>query len=168
MEKNKGVIEILNALNQIKHLEFECKLAGSGSLNKYVEDYIQNNNLSSKVKFLGWVIGEEKSKLLKEADIFLLPSFLEGYPNALLEAMQYEIASIASNVGGIPDVIINNETGILIEPGNELQLANAIEFLIQDNATRKALGENGRKRVVNNNTISSAESKFLSNIFELF
>lgn len=167
IEKNKGVIEILNALDKIKHLDFEFNWAGSGSFNNYVEDYIKEKKLDTKVKFLGWMIGEKKNKLLKEADIFLLPSFVEGYPNALIEALHYEVASIATNIGGIPDIIINNETGILVEPGNETQLANAIEYLIQNEEIRLHIGKNGRKRIMSNNIMINAENIFSNNIFEL-
>lgn len=89
-------------------------------------------------------------KFLRIADIYVLPSFVEGLPISLLEAMSLGIPSISTNVYAIPEAIKNGETGILIEPGDSTALADAIESLKNDENLRKKLGQNGREWVLAN------------------
>ncbi len=89
-------------------------------------------------------------KFLRVADIYTLPSFVEGLPISLLEAMSLGIPSISTNVYAIPEAIKNGETGILIEPGDSAALADAIESLKNNEHLRKKLGQNGREWVLAN------------------
>lgn len=92
----------------------------------------------------------ELMKFLRLADIYTLPSFVEGLPISLLEAMALGIPSISTNVYAIPEAVKNGETGILIEAGDAEALAAAIEKLKDDAGLRKKLGQNGRQRVLSN------------------
>ncbi len=97
-------------------------------------------------------IGKERIDLLKLfrlADVFALPSFQEGLPISLLEAMALGIPSISTNVNAIPEAVKNLETGILIEPGNTNSLAEAILKLKNDKNLREKLSKNGREFVLN-------------------
>ena len=89
-------------------------------------------------------------RFLRLADIYALPSFVEGLPISLLEAMALGIPSISTNVYAIPEAVKNGETGILIEAGDADALAGAIEKLKSDEALRKKLGQNGREWVLEN------------------
>jgi len=80
-------------------------------------------------------------------DIFILPSISEGLPNVILEAMACSVPVIASRVGGIPEVIVNRENGLLVSPQNTRALTEAILTLTDDNGLRTQMGENARKRV---------------------
>ena len=82
-----------------------------------------------------------------KADIFVLPSYREGLPMSLLEAMAMELAIVATKVGGIPNVVKNRVNGILVDPANPSQLADAIEELIRDDKLRKKLGKEARKTI---------------------
>ena len=99
------------------------------------------------VNCLGWVSGEEKEKYLKECDIFVLPSYFEGQSVAILEAMAYSCAIAASNVGGIPQMIVNGETGVLFQPMSEEALEEGLLKLLSDKAYCQKLGENARNKV---------------------
>lgn len=102
-------------------------------------------------------------KFLRVADIYTLPSFVEGLPISLLEAMSLGIPSISTNVYAIPEAVKNGETGILIEPGDSDALAGAIEALKDDESLRKKLGQNGRAWVLANfNEKTVAEIAFES------
>ena len=90
----------------------------------------------------------ELLSLIAAADVFALPSFVEGLPIALLEAMALSVPSISTNINGIPEAIIHHETGLLIEPSNHAQLAQAISELKNDPDLRRRLAENGRRRVL--------------------
>ena len=89
-------------------------------------------------------------KFLRVADVFTLPSFVEGLPISLLEAMALGIPSISTNVYAIPEAVKNGETGLLIEAGDAAALAAAIVALKNDEALREKLGRNGRARVLAN------------------
>ena len=89
-------------------------------------------------------------KFLRIADVYALPSFVEGLPISLLEAMAMGVASISTNVNAIPEAIKHLETGILIEKGNAEELANAILKLKNGEKLRKEIAENGRQWVLNN------------------
>ena len=75
---------------------------------------------------VGWVDGEKKENLLKKSQLFVLPSYNEGLPIAILEAMSYGIPVISTDVGSISEVVKDNETGFLIKPGEAESLAKAI------------------------------------------
>jgi glycosyltransferase involved in cell wall biosynthesis len=92
----------------------------------------------------------ELMKFLRVADVFTLPSFVEGLPISLLEAMSLGIPSISTNVYAIPEAVIDGETGILIEAGDSSALAEAIKTLKTNESLRKRLGQNGRDRVLAN------------------
>lgn len=109
-------------------------------------------------------------KFLRLADIYTLPSYVEGLPISLLEAMALGIPSISTNVYAIPEAVKNNETGILIEAGDSAALAAAIEKLVADAALRKTLGANGRAWVLENfneKTVSEIAFEAYSRSFEI-
>ena len=98
-------------------------------------------------------IGQKRDEVLRFfriADLFALPSFVEGLPIALLEAMALGIPSISTAANAIPEAIIDRKTGILIEPGNASQLAEAIRSLKADKGLRQKLGAAGQEFVLKN------------------
>ena len=103
--------------------------------------------LSKDVTWLGWLKGEEKEKYLKECDIFVLPTYFEGQPVVLLEAMAYKCAIVASKTGGIPQMISNGDTGILIQPKDGDALKQGIEKALADTELCRRLGENAYHKV---------------------
>ena len=107
-------------------------------------------------------------KFLRFADVFVLPSFVEGLPISLLEAMSLGIPSISTNVYAIPEAVKNNETGILIEAGDSDALAEAVKRLKDDDDLQKKIGQNGREYVLANfNEKNVAEIAF-QNYIEAF
>ena len=106
-------------------------LGGDGEISR-VKKIVNEKKLKKYIKVLGWIDKDKKEKYLRECSIFILPSYNEGMPMSIIEAMAYKNAVISTNVGGIPQVIDNNKNGILIEPGDKKQLYNSIEKLIKD------------------------------------
>ena len=88
---------------------------------------------SDFIKYLGWISGKEKQKYLQESDIFVLPSYFEGQSIAILEAMANYCAIAASDTGGIPQMIQQEETGLLFEPRDEKSLRGVKILLTEDN-----------------------------------
>lgn len=131
--KRKGTLDLIRAFVQVAQACPEARLAlgGDGEVAQYQEE-VKRLGLESKVSFLGWVSGGEKDALLAQADVYCLPSYNEGFPMGVLEAMSAGIPVVSTIVGGIPDAIANGEEGILIEPGDIDKLAESIIRLIKN------------------------------------
>lgn len=142
-EKNHGRLLRAFMLFHNKHSDSELWLIGDGEKKTEMETFARENGLAENVKFLG--LQSDVHEFLREADMFVLPSDYEGMPMTIIEAMGTGLPCIASNVGGIPDMIFNGVDGVLIEP-NEGALVDAIESLYNDMTLRKKLGENAKKR----------------------
>jgi glycosyltransferase involved in cell wall biosynthesis len=97
---------------------------------------------------LGFVPHEEVERLLARAAVFVLPSHREGLPTALLEAMAHGCAVVATPVGGIPSLVEDGRTGLLVPPGDAGALRAAVERLLADRALRRRLGDAARARVM--------------------
>ena len=97
--------------------------------------------ISDNVKFPGWVRGDTKDKLLREADVFFLPSYNEGMPMSVLDAMGYGLPVVSTNVGGIPKIVHDGENGYCCDPGNVNQFAKGITEILLDRKERKSFGE---------------------------
>lgn len=145
--KNKGLIYLFEALDKIKEKKFDVVLIGGGEnpdkelMRQSVKKYGFNN------VYLHEFIPNAAS-YLKAFDIFVLPSVKEGLPYVLLEAGLAELPVVAAKVGGIPEIIEDKKTGLLVEPKNPETTAEAIENLINDEKIRKELGLNLRKKVI--------------------
>jgi glycosyltransferase involved in cell wall biosynthesis len=111
-----------------------------------LEGYVDRLGLSSAVMFLGVV--KDVRQLLGRADIFVLPTVRrEGLSLAVLEAMQHALPVIASRVGGVPEVVDDGVSGMLVPPGSPERLAQAIRTLADDESLRRRMGASGRNRV---------------------
>lgn len=119
---------------------FRLLIGGDGEIEK-VQQYIKDNKLDNVAEYIGWVSGEEKIKLLNEVDVFILPSYNEGLPISLLEAMSYNLPIISTTVGGIPEILKNEYNGFLINPGDLIALESAISTLINNPSKRKLQGK---------------------------
>lgn len=130
--KRKGVFDIIRSLSLHKEeAEGKIELRIGGNKNEgLLQEMIKAAGLENIVKFEGWVSGEKKIRLLNWADVYILPSFNEGLPISILEAMSYSCPIISSPVGGIPEVVTDN--GILVSPGNEEEIWQAVQRYISD------------------------------------
>lgn len=107
----------------------------------------QASALADCVTDLGWITGEEKKKYLQECDIFALPSYFEGQSVSILEAMAYACAVAASETGGIPEMITDEETGLFVQPKDTETLRMSLSRLLDDSDLCRRLGGNARKKV---------------------
>lgn len=127
---------------------------GTAPLTDEISHKVEEYNLADNFRFLSaGEIGASRNDLLtlwKAADLFVLPSFQEGLPVALLEAMALGKACIASRAGAIPEAVKHLETGILVDIGDSAILASAIGELADDKSLREKLGENAQKSVSEN------------------
>jgi glycosyltransferase involved in cell wall biosynthesis len=121
-------------------------MAGDGEGEK-ARSIVENLNLTENITILDWVNEQERDALLKQADVFILPSYNEGLPMALLEAMSWGLAVITTPVGGIPELVIDHQNGLLVKPGDIQNLSKAIQTLITDQELKQRLGKNARDSV---------------------
>lgn len=142
----KGIGELLSVMPRLRSRFPEVQLYLGGVW----EDEGLKEEMTSAgdcVTDLGWVGGSVKQKLLRECDIFVLPSYFEGQPVSVLEAMANECAVVASDTGGIPDMIVDGETGILVPPKDADALAQRLMTLLADTDLCRKLGENARRKI---------------------
>ncbi|MDI6792443.1 MAG: glycosyltransferase [bacterium] len=143
----KGVEYLLQAAVRViaKHPNALFLLVGYGPLRRKLEDMTEELGLASKVIFTGEC--NDVPGMLSIMDIFVLPSLYEGFPNAVLEAMAASRPVVATSVAGIPEIVVDNETGLLVPRANPEALAEAINTLIQYPEMAEKMGQAGRSRV---------------------
>lgn len=110
--------------------------AGDGIGKDHIREAIKEKGLLNNIHLPGWVRGEQKDKLLKQADIFFLPSYNEGMPMSILDSMGYGLPIISTLVGGIPNIVHNDKNGYLFEPGDIEDFSNAIVDLLTNSEKR--------------------------------
>lgn len=135
----KGVYDILEAAKYIENPKVVINLYGDGEIEQ-VNKLIIDNNLEKKVKIGGWISGEKKEEVYNSSDIFILPSYNEGLPMSILEAMSYGLPIIATNIDGIPETIDKEMNGFMIQPGDYKTLAEKIDLLANNKELRLNMG----------------------------
>ena len=138
---NKGYHVLLRAIGVLKRRginAYVC-IAGDGEERKFIETLIQEEDIEDRVHLAGFV--QDAYKILKAFDIFVLPSVKEGLPYVLIEAGQAELPIVATRVGGVPDLITDNVSGLLCPPKNHSKLADRLaELLGRDDMQKKFAG----------------------------
>ncbi len=126
------------------------RFVGDGPSRPAMERDIAERGLLQHVIFEGWQNAGTVRTLYQQADIVALPSFAEGIPVALMEAMAMEIPCVSTRVTGIPELIRDQVDGLLVAPASDEELAEAIARLLDDPELRRRLGESARRRVIEN------------------
>jgi len=119
-------------------------LVGDGELRSELEAQARRLSLASRLHFTGW--RDDVADVLALADVFVLPSESEGFGRVLVEAMAMSRPIVATEVGGVPDIVLAGETGLLVRPADPLGLADAVRALLDDPARAARLGAAGRAR----------------------
>jgi len=144
----KGVFDLLEVIRDNRELykqKAKFRFGGNGETIR-LESFIKENQLSSFVFFEGWVSGLKKHQLLLEANVYLLPSYIEGLPMSILEAMNYCLPVISTNIGGIPEILATDVNGFLIEPGDKSALKRGIDHFIDSPSDILKMGHRGKVR----------------------
>ena len=159
--KTKGIGELLAVMPGLRerYPDVRLYLAGiwedpqlktlASSLGEYVTD-------------LGWISGAEKQKYLRECDIFVMPSYFEGQSVSVLEAMASACGIVASRTGGIPDMIIEGNTGLFVTPKDTKTLEQGLSKLLADPELCRTLGENARSRAEEEYSIDNNMTQLLA------
>jgi glycosyltransferase involved in cell wall biosynthesis len=133
------------AVNYAK-VDLELRLLGNGPFRQKLEELARACCVETRVRFLGesWDVAAQ----LRELDLFVLASLREGRPTSIMEAMASGLPVIATRVGAVPDLVVDGESGLLIDPSNVSGLANSILTLAHDPKRRRRFGDAARKIAV--------------------
>jgi glycosyltransferase involved in cell wall biosynthesis len=154
--QRKGVGDLLQALAKpaVRALDWELVIAGSGEIESHTK-LARELGIGDRVRFLGWVDLQKISELMRSADIFVLPSYLEGLPMAIIEAMANGLPVVTTPVGAIPDMITDGETGLLAPAGDVDALSGAFLRLLQSPELRAKISAAARQRYLRDFTVSA-------------
>ncbi|HTY75401.1 MAG TPA: glycosyltransferase family 4 protein, partial [Candidatus Nanoarchaeia archaeon] len=164
----KGLSRLLEAARRIVRESSETLfvIVGDGPLRSQIVNEVNNSGLANNFVFLGDVAETELPLLYGCADVFAFPSFQEGQGIVLLEAQATALPVVAFNVSGVAEAVVNNQTGLLVEPNSD-NFAEAILTLLADETLRRNLGARGRERVLRELTWDICAQKMLSVYREL-
>ena len=147
LHRQKGYDYLIRAIAEVK-LEMptvKMLIVGEGEEENNLKNLVKSLDLSKEVIFTGLCLNVVK--ILSSAELFVLPSLWEGMPNAVLEAMAAAKPVVATRVGGVPELVVDGETGILVPSEDTAALARAIVDLLKDTRKADRMGKAGRERV---------------------
>jgi glycosyltransferase involved in cell wall biosynthesis len=149
LHQNKGLKYLVDAMVNVIEQQPNslCLIVGDGEDQEKIKEQIKNNKLENKVFLTGRI--DNASEYLKAATVFVLPSIKEGLPYVILESGMANLATVATTVGGIPEVVEDMKSGILIQPRNSRELAHAISFMIEHPEERKRYGNALKEKITN-------------------
>lgn len=139
--RSKGIYDIIHAAPRVinKENDAEFVFCGIGPEETELRKRVRQLNIEDHVTFAGWVEGRTKFAYMRKAEIFVLPSYQEGMPIALLEAMSFGLPVISTRVSAIPEIIEEGKNGFLIEPGDVDSLVERICLLLENHKLRAAM-----------------------------
>jgi len=154
--KRKGYYDIIKVIPSIvsENKKIRFKFCGNGEGDKICEE-INKLVISDCVDVSGWLPNSEIIELLKKTMVFVLPSYNEGMPLAILEAMSYGVPIISTNVGGIPTLVEHGVNGLIISPGDIKHLEDSLRLLINDPGLRQRMSNNNYDKIKSEYSIES-------------
>ncbi|MGO9633210.1 MAG: glycosyltransferase [Steroidobacteraceae bacterium] len=146
----KGIRFLIEAVAKLKpkYPDINLVIAGDGFERPVLEKLAENLGIGDKTKFLGWVANKDLPRFFRSCAVSVIPSLEEGFGIPAAEAMGCEKPVVATDAGGLPEVVENDVTGYVVPKGDAAALANAIDRLLADDALRFQMGEAGRIRAL--------------------
>jgi glycosyltransferase involved in cell wall biosynthesis len=168
MEKGAGILLRAIPLVLSKYRDVRFIFAGDWFTEGFKDeclDYVSSQNIDEAIEFKGLVTGRTKIQTLFDADIFVFPPIApEGMPWVILEAMAARLPIVSTPQGAIPEVVVDGETGYIVESGNPGALAEKILALLHDNRLRVGMGDKGKERL----DALYREDKYIGNLTKVF
>jgi glycosyltransferase involved in cell wall biosynthesis len=163
----KGQVYLLKAIAHLRDQDIPLRLRiiGEGDERTKLEREIELHELGSIVELMGAKTQDEVANLLPTADCYVQSSVSEGIPVAIMEAMACELPVVATDITGIPELVLNGETGILVPPKDMEALSNALKYIKENPGLAKKMGKRGRDWVQENFDLTKNVSKLIS-LFE--
>ena len=146
MRPIKGLEYLIRAMPIIleKNPDTRLLMTCRGEYGEHIRNLVLKMGIQDNVDFIGFIEGEEKDVLTCICDVFCMPSLYESFGIAILDVMQYGTAVVASDTGGIPEIIENGENGLLCKPKDHVQLAESINALLEDTELNRRIGAAGK------------------------
>ena len=168
LSEEKGTLNFVEAIPQIikERADVEFLMGGDGPLQDEIEKYLDKNNLTDRVKLTGWIPHDKLPDYLNELKLVILPSYTEGLPNLMLEAMACGTPVLATPVGAIPDVITDAETGFTMEDNSPACIAENVMQALEHPDLERIVG-NARALVEREFTYAAAVEKYRMILKEL-
>ena len=147
--ERKGVADLIEAIRllkeekQIQNMKF--LIAGSGKEEANLKQLAKKYKLEENIEFLGWINSQQKQELLKNSQLLVLPSYNEGLPIAVLEAISYGLPVVATDVGDMTAAVFHEENGCLFKPGDVAALKESITYVLSDKERYETMSECSRK-----------------------
>lgn len=167
LETYKGINDLVLAVQILKNrkVPFILNIFGSGSQLQKVESSIEHFGLRDCVKLMGWANFNQKMEAFNWADIYVVPSHMEGSPNSILEAMALGVPILGTRIDGIEE-LLKNESGLIVEKENPESLADGMVKLIKDISLRESLRKNALVKVKHQHGIEAAVNNWSSILSE--
>lgn len=143
LSQRKGIKDLLHAFSLADSNDMVLNIAGNGDINS-LRILADELGISQRVNFLGWIDTEQRERILEITDVVVLPSYAEGLPMSMLEAMSASIPVITTAVGAVEDAITDGVEGILIKPGDISALSSSLNLLSENEKLRVAMGDNAK------------------------
>nr|WP_081597022.1 glycosyltransferase family 4 protein [Haloferax sp. BAB-2207] len=159
--RNNGIQDLLTALPGIldAHPDAVVHIVGSGPLEEDVREFVESHGVSNSVTIHGYV--EDISEMYNRASVFCRPSYSEGLPLTMLESMASGVPPVVTAIAGVPEVVANHETGVLLEPGSPDKIEQAINKLFDDSELCSKMSRNARDYIVSNLTWEQRTEKVI-------
>lgn len=165
LERDKGIFELIDACQQLdRRGQFTLDVAGEGHASSEARALVVRHGLTEIVHFRGWLQAQDLKRALTDADVLVLPSWAEGLPNAMVEAMAACLAVVVTRVGAIPDVITDRRSGLLVEPRNTESLRRALAEIIDDTDLRERLASEAYQIAARDFAVDAAVDRLVHEI----
>lgn len=144
----KGTFDLIEAFRLLSGDVPEARLVlgGDGEVDK-ARALVEHHGLSDKVTITGWVSGEDKLAVFNRADVYVLPSYNEGLPGSVVEAMAARTPIVSTPVGGIPEAVLEGDNGFLVQPGDIDALRDRLAQLCRDPVLRERMGQRSQQLI---------------------
>ncbi len=160
--ERKGLFDLIEVIAGMKSqgIDVYLEIGGDGDVDN-LNRMIQGLGLSNQVKYLGWIGTKDKERLFGRVDAYVLPSYAEGMPMSVLEAMAYGLPVVSTKVGGVPDLVCDEKTGFLIVPGDKVSLSKSIKRLVMEPDLIRRFGEKGREKAIECHQLESMMKRLM-------
>jgi glycosyltransferase involved in cell wall biosynthesis len=166
LRKIKGVDYLIEAAKNFVNTNTDLFMVGrDDGLRKSLEKRAHELKIADCIRFTGPVNHGDIPLWISASDILVLPSLSEGRPNVVLEALACEVPVVATDVGGVPELMVDGETGYLVPAKNSAELSRKINKLLEDKNQRENMGKLGRKSIIQRGLTWEAHAKKTVDIY---
>ncbi len=164
----KGAFVLLKSLESLceKYPDWILEIGGDGPIRQELERYVSQSLLKTRVHFLGALPASKVLEKMSDCDVFVLPSFMEGVPVVLMEAMVRAKWVVSTRIAGIPELIEDGQNGFLVSPGSVSELKTCLEVILNQPKNFLKMGANAREKVEQHFNLEKETKKLLQLFIE--